>query len=270
MTHVPRSLVVILALIIAPSILFAAPDPAPETADTPPGEPAAPPADAAAPQPVAPPAASAPQADNPPAGPGTPSVEAPAPAPKKGRNIGGPGDHGLRSRLLQSMSTDPDLNRTGVKIVLVNGGVVYSGKMPHWTARRRALVLAGATRGIVNVTDQMEISRGDVPDSAIIKEMTGILKEHREPLGIKDLDVTVSDGVATLLGTVRDFAARVRAEEVSGRVLGVTRIVNRLRPLNAPAGTDDTTTRKAIGKYLGAPLAVPFRGQCRVTVRGGR
>lgn len=193
----------------------------------------------------------------------------PQPPPAPPRNIGGPGDFGLREKLIKRLSRDADLGPAGLKVVLVNGGVVLSGTAPQWTARRRALVMAGAERGIINVTDQMDIDRGTVTDGAILKAMAGLIDEQRGPLGIKDLDISVSDGVATLSGTVLNFSARARAEDIVGTVLGATRVVNRLRPENAPRGTDDLSLRAALIKYLSDFREYPYPGEIQVDSRGG-
>jgi osmotically-inducible protein OsmY len=129
--------------------------------------------------------------------------------------------------------------------------------------------MVGAERGIVNVTDQMEIERGTVRDGAILKAMAALLEEQRQALGIKALDISISDGVATLSGTVRNFAARVRAEDTVGRVLGAARIVNRLRPENAPTGTDDQSVRRALADYLKDYREYPYPGEIQVNVREG-
>jgi osmotically-inducible protein OsmY len=203
---------------------------------------------------------------------GVPPATADPPKPPVGgpRNIGGPGDFGLREKLIKRMARDPDLASSRLVVVLVNGGVVLSGTVPNWSARRRALIMAGTMRGVVNVTDQMEIERGAIKDGAILEAMASLLKDQREHLELKELDISVGDGVATLSGTVRDFAARVRAEEVVGTVLGATRVINRLRPANAPAGTDDLTTRKAVASYLRDFREFPYPGEITVDVSGGQ
>ncbi|HZN02815.1 MAG TPA: BON domain-containing protein [Candidatus Polarisedimenticolia bacterium] len=204
-----------------------------------------------------------------PAPPATPPPPA-AQAKPQVRNIGGPGDYPLREKLVNRMIRDPELASARPSIILVNGGAVFSGEVPTWTVRRRALALAGSVRGIVNVTDQMTVPRGNVKDEEILKGMAAILKDWKEPLEIADLDISVQDGVATLRGKVKNFAARVRAEEAAGTVLGAQTIVNRLRPANAPAGTDDPSIRKAIAKYLGDFRDYPYPATLEVAVKDGR
>src|SRR4029077_14552166 len=71
-------------------------------------------------------------------------------------------------------------------------------------------------------------------------------------------------------GGVTDFRSRVKAEEIAGTVLGATRIVNRLRPLSAPSGTDDAAIARAIGKFLSDFHEYLFSGNFTIKVKDGR
>jgi osmotically-inducible protein OsmY len=215
--------------------------------------------------PPAPPAKSPQPEQAPPATPPAPAAAAPVP-----RNTGGPGDYGLREKLMSSIGRDVELAKSGLAVVLVNGGVVFSGDVPNWTVRRRALLLASSMRGVINVTDQMNIQRGGVKDAEILKAVAGLLDPAKETLGLKDLKVEVEDGVVTMSGAASTFQTRVRAEEIAGTVLGAIRIVNKLRAADAPAGTDDTTVRRAIASYLKDFRQYPYAGEIEVQVRGGR
>lgn len=194
----------------------------------------------------------------------------PAAPPGPTRNIGGPGDYGMREKLIHRLTQDPDLSRTGLKLVLVNGGAVFSGTAATWTLKRRALALAGGSRGIINVTDQVTVPRGQVKDEEILAAITGLFKERKETLGIESFEIQVQDSVVTLLGEVKDFPSRVHTEETAGTVMGVTRIVDRMRPRSAPSGTDDASVRKAIVSYLTDYREYPYDGTIEVQVRDGK
>jgi len=183
------------------------------------------------------------------------------------RNIGGPGDYGLREKLMKRLTGEPALSKAGWRLVLVNGGAMFSGTVPTWSLKRRALVMAGTVRGIINVTDQMQVPRGNVTDEQILTAITQQLKDLKEAFGIGTLEVEVHDGVVTLLGSVKDFATRVRVEEVAGSVGGVTQIVNRMRPANAPSGEGDAALRSAVASYLRNPREFPFHGEVEVKVK---
>jgi osmotically-inducible protein OsmY len=211
-----------------------------------------------------------PSASNPSAGAASAPGAAPVASKPPSRNIGGPGDYGLRERLLHSLGRDPDIKGIGLSLILVNGGAVFSGSVPNWSIKRRALVIAGTEVGIINVTDQMDIPRGTIKDEDIQKAMGGLLGDSKDALGLKDLKITVDESVVTLEGTVTDFRSRVKAEEIAGTVLGATRIINRLRPASAPSGTDDDTIRRAIGKFLQDWHEYQFPGDFEIRVKDGR
>lgn len=193
-----------------------------------------------------------------------PSRPADAPGTPK-RNIGGPGDYALREKIVQLIGRDPDLGRQTFTIILANGGAVFSGEIKTCALRKRALTIAALMRGVINVTDEMTVPRVDVPDSGLAKAVAALLGDASESLGLKDQDVKVEDGVLTLVGTVRDVAARGRAEDIAGTVLGIARISNRLVPAGAPAGSDDASLLKAVLAYLGDFRQFSFGGD--ITVR---
>src|SRR5207245_2203320 len=88
-------------------------------------------------------------------------VAAPAaPAPRaQVRNIAGPGDYALRERLAGLLGRDADLGHQKIAVVMVNGGAVFSGEVASCALEMRALRLAAAVRGVINVTDEMRVAR---------------------------------------------------------------------------------------------------------------
>ncbi|HEV8120315.1 MAG TPA: BON domain-containing protein [Candidatus Polarisedimenticolia bacterium] len=229
------------------------------------------------------PAAKPPQAHpaKPPAAASTAPDPAPTAAPQAGgdanpqaapahRNLGGPGDFALREKLIGHISRDPDLAQARIDVILVNGGAVFSGSVPNWTLKRRVLAIAGTQRGIYNVTDQMTIPRGSIGDAEIAKAIGSLLADYKEVLGLRNLEVSTEDGVATLRGSVSSFAARVRAEEEAGTILGLQRVVNRLVPDGVPKGSDDVSIRRAVVAYLSNDREFPYPGEIDVRVQNGR
>ncbi|HEU4403455.1 MAG TPA: BON domain-containing protein [Candidatus Polarisedimenticolia bacterium] len=193
----------------------------------------------------------------------------PSPPPGVRRNIAGPGDYALREKLIQGFSRDPDLGQEKFTVILVNGGAVFSGPIKSCALKMRALQSAAFLRGIINVTDEMTVPHADLRDEALRQAVAAGLTEAAGALGLKLQAVTVSDGVATIEGAVHDFGARVKAEEIAGRVLGVTRVSNHLKPADAPAGNDDASLQKSIVAYLGDWRQYQFSGEILVKVRDG-
>ncbi len=200
---------------------------------------------------------------DPAAAPAAPPPQAPP------RNIAGPGDYGLRERLVGLLGRDADLGHQKIFVVMVNGGAVFSGEVSSCALEMRALRLAAAIRGVINVTDEMHVARSTLPDPALQKAVESGLKDSAQALGLKDLVVRVQDGAATLEGTVTDFDARVRAEEIAGSVAGVTRVSNHLLPADVPEGKDDASLVKAVVDYLGDLRRFAHPGEIQVRAQGG-
>jgi len=151
----------------------------------------------------------------------------------------------------------------------VNGGAVFSGEISSCAMKKRALTMAATVRGVINVTDEMSVTRGGAPDAELAKAVTGRLGDASEGLGLADLRVKVDDGVLTLDGTVQDVPSRGRAEDLAGTVLGITRISNHLLPRNAPSGTDDASLQKAALAYLGDFHQFAYPGDITVKIEQG-
>jgi len=191
---------------------------------------------------------------------GAPADQAPS------RNLAGPGDYTLREMIVTRLNHDPELAKERIVVVMVNGGAVFSGQATTRSRANRALRNAAGIRGVINVTDQIQVPRADLPDAAIEKAVVNALQSAAESIDLKDLKVTVQDGVATLGGAVRSVPARVSAEDVAGSVVGVTRISNHLAPSDAPSGKDDAALLRAVVAYLSDWHAFPHQGDIGVSV----
>ena len=200
------------------------------------------------------------------------SQPAPAPSPAPAspkRNIAGPGDYVIRQKLMELYGRDPQLGKESFHLILVNGGAIFSGEINNCAAARRALSIAATTRGIINVTDEMTVRRGDVPDPELAKAVTAVLSDAAEGLGLKDLALKVEEGVLTLRGTVMDVGARTRSEELAGTVMGITRISNQLVPDHAPAGSDDASLTRAVIGFMSDFHQFAFGGDIKVRAEAG-
>jgi osmotically-inducible protein OsmY len=186
-----------------------------------------------------------------------------------GRNIAGPGDYGVREKVVRVLARDPEIAAQPYRLILVNGGAVFSGQMGTLALKMRALRTAASIRGVINVTDEMRVAPSDAGDAGLRDAVGGLLSDATEELGLRDLRVECEGGVVTLTGTVRDYPARIRAEDLAGAVAGVTRVANRLRAADAPAGTDDGSLRRAVAAYLGDFRRYPYPAEIQVQVDGG-
>lgn len=194
---------------------------------------------------------------------------APSPLTAQKRNIGGPADYYLREKLVGRYSRDPELVAERLIVVLANGGVFLSGKVSNCNLKLRAFSMAATTFGVINVTDLTEVKRHALSDDALRAALLDLLGARAEEFHLQDLEVTVEDSIATLSGSTADFLGRRRVEEAAGTVFGVTAIVNRLRPRDAPSGTDDESVALAVLSYLGDPIKYGYSAEIEVRVEAG-
>ncbi len=185
------------------------------------------------------------------------------------RNIAGPGDYALREQIVYQLGRDPELAGERLSVLLVNGGAVFSGTISGYALKMRLLRLTGFIRGIVNVTDEMVVGRADLTDEALRDAVAAILMDAAESIGLSDLDVRVEDAVVTLRGRVNRFPDRIQAEELTGSVLGVTRVINLMTAKDVPPVTAERPLAHAVADYLLDFRAFPHLGQIEVSESDG-
>ena len=128
------------------------------------------------------------------------------------RNIAGPGDYIIRQNLVERMGRDEALSQENFTLVLVNGGVVLSGPISSHALRLRVLRYAGFSRGVVNITDQLEVRGADLPDEALADAVRAELSGVAESLELENLEVMVEDSTVNRLS---DVASPIRVGDVT-------------------------------------------------------
>lgn len=194
---------------------------------------------------------------------------APPAAVAQKRNIGGPADYFLREKLAGKFIRDLELSSEHLNLVLANGGVFLSGSISNCNLQLKAFATVASTFGVINVTDLTVVKRHPLSDEALRAAVLDVLESQAGSLGLENLEVTVEDSVATITGTSPTFYARIKAEEAAGAVFGVTEIVNRVQPRDAPSGTDDASIGEAVVAYLRDPANYGFAADVEVSVKDG-
>jgi osmotically-inducible protein OsmY len=194
---------------------------------------------------------------------------APSPVVAQKRNVGGPADLDLREKLVGRISRDRDLVSQRLSVVLANGGVFLSGRASNCNIKQRAFSIAASTFGVINVTDLIVVKRQKLSDDSLRGALLDALEPQVESLGIEGLEVTVENSIATLEGTTPNLFSRIKAEEAAGTVFGITEIVNRLQPRDAPSGTDDTSIAEAVLAYLGDAKKFGYSAEIEIAVEDG-
>jgi hyperosmotically inducible protein len=138
------------------------------------------------------------------------------------------------------------LEGSNIDVDTAAGVVTLSGIVPSQTARARAIAIAKATDGVKSVIDKMKIGRAESAlDPKNLRDAgrtTGRTitdgwvkaKIHAQfipesALSDSDIDVTVTNGMVALTGTVKSEAGRARAVEIAKSTSGVKSVTQTLR-----------------------------------------
>jgi len=194
---------------------------------------------------------------------------APSTAVAQKRNVGGQADFFLREKLVGRISRDLEMASERLNLVLANGGVFLSGSISNCNLQLRVFSTAASTFGVINVTDLTVVKRHFLSDDALRAALLDVLGARVEEFGLEGIEVTVENSVATIEGTSPNFYTRIKAEEAAGTVFGVTEIVNRVQPRDAPSGTDDASIGEAVVSYLRDPANYGFSADVEVSVEDG-
>lgn len=112
-----------------------------------------------------------------------------------------------------------------------------TGRVPHLLAKKRAVRVAGAIRGIRAVIDRVRVTPAMRPDAEVAADIkkTLALDPAAEAYEVK---AAVSNGVVTLSGEVDSWQERQLAESLAMQVKGVVRVTNEIEVDVAAERTD--------------------------------
>ncbi|MEX1368639.1 MAG: BON domain-containing protein, partial [Nannocystaceae bacterium] len=107
-----------------------------------------------------------------------------------------------------------------IRVVTTAGVVQLTGTAPHLLASDRAMLLAELIRGVRSVSNQIQVTRSARSDSEIADEVDRafVLDPATESF---EIDVSVSDRVVALQGTVSSWTEKQLATRVARGIRGV-------------------------------------------------
>ncbi len=109
---------------------------------------------------------------------------------------------------------------------IVRGGVVdLNGTVDHWYQRASAVSAVKRLPGVTGVNDHIVVTPPLRTDEMLQLEIKTALDQH---FPLEDLDVTVHQGAATLLGTVASHRMRQDAEHIAWATT-ITTVTNKIR-----------------------------------------
>jgi osmotically-inducible protein OsmY len=148
-------------------------------------------------------------------------------------------DQELELRVGEELSWDPRVDSDAITVSVYDGIVTLAGTVGSLRQKREAKKAAERVHGVILVNNELDVSlpaehrRGD--DDVRDRVRQALALDAQVPATV---DVQVSDGFVTLVGTTRWQHEREEAEFVAGNVLGVTGVDDAI-DLPAAGKTDD-------------------------------
>jgi len=169
------------------------------------------------------------------------------------------GDTWITTKVQAQFFTSPDVKGGRIDVTTEDGVVTLQGRVPSEGARERAVAIARDTDGVVRVNDQLqvEMAQGGTPptgtagetaesgrkaiDDDVIETRVMARFYGSDELRAQTIDVSASDGVVTLSGTVPGEAQHLQAVQLARETQGVRRVEDKLEigEGQRPAGETD-------------------------------
>ena len=147
-------------------------------------------------------------------------------------------DSDINDAIQRRISSDWGMRPNSIVIETNNGIVKLTGSVDNLLASDRAVDIAQTTKGVRSVIDMMDINPIKRTDDEILQDITDAIAS--DPVADHtDINVKVTDGVATTSGTVDSFAEKTLVERVIKGVKGVKRVENGVENLDKSGRSDD-------------------------------
>lgn len=141
-------------------------------------------------------------------------------------------DRAIRTRVDAKLTGDPEVNPFNIDVDVIDGVVTLRGEVTNPAARDEAEKLAGNTRGVQRVVNEIQVggsrSAGErVTDAWIVTKIKSKLTADPE-LNPLNIDVDSRQGVVYLSGRVKNEGHRQEAEDLARNTRGVKDVRNEL------------------------------------------
>lgn len=141
-------------------------------------------------------------------------------------------DLDIQSALTRRLAMDGRMNRTNIHIHVDNGRVMLTGTVETLMEKGLAENLVVSTYGVKAVNNQLTVKPAPTKDLAVEQAVREALKAT-PVLQTSDIQVSVSDGVVLLKGTVEKQSQSHAAEFAARTVPGLVSVVNLLKVMHA-------------------------------------
>ena len=138
-----------------------------------------------------------------------------------------PADTQISLAIERSLADDQSVDANELQVTTVKGVATLSGKATNLLMAQRAVEIAGATKSVLSVVDEIDVQPLARPDFEIRKDLTAALMID-PALNSYKLNVDVDDGVVNLAGTVGSWTEKYRAAEIARGIRGVRQVQNHI------------------------------------------
>lgn len=138
-------------------------------------------------------------------------------------------DDELRSDVEDELDDDPKIDNSAVAVGALAGTITLRGTVGSYTEKCEAKADALRVRGVVQVNDELQVQLLD-ENGRDDADLRGAVLEALtlNSLVPSTIDAKVTEGWVTLVGTASSQFQRTEAEHVTGRVRGVTHVVDEI------------------------------------------
>jgi len=151
-----------------------------------------------------------------------------------------PTDVDIAANLESSLSWDPDVDATDINITVENGIVTLEGTVNTLWEKQLAEDKAWIQVGVVDVNNKLAVVlTEEIADEVAARNIVESIDRDRN-VDVNDVDVEVSNGVATLSGSVIDVAAWRAAYNAAFYTSGIIQVKDNL---SIEIATEETETK---------------------------
>lgn len=155
---------------------------------------------------------------------------------------GQPDDATLEEEVRMRLTGRPGLELRGIEVDVQDGHLTLSGRVPSLRDASEAERLSAAVRGLLSITNRIEVRDTETPDSLLQLNAMRALESSPRLRSFR-LKASVSEAVLTLDGEVPLARDRMEAEKLASRVDGIVDLRNRIRVSHAPVDPEIITRR---------------------------
>jgi osmotically-inducible protein OsmY len=175
-------------------------------------------------------------------------------------------DVDIEAAIREEFGLDGGVENRRIEVNVKDGVVTLAGEPSSLLAKKRALKLASAVRGVRAIVDRLHVAASDADDDEIQRKVEQALLVNPTTESF-DANVVVNDGVVTLTGEVQSWPEKDVTGDVASGVRGVRAVVNNLH-IDFGAERPDVELEQDIRSQLRRDVRVD-EGLVRVAVADG-